>query len=117
MSVVAEISDDRRCVACGYALRGLSSNRCPECGLKFDPSRRPPPVVPWLNREGGTRLIAFWKTVWFVIRHAQRFGEEVWSGSWIDPKQVAAFRTLCVWIAAASMGICLWILAAHGFGG
>ena len=27
-----------RCASCGYSLRGLSTNRCPECGNSFDPS-------------------------------------------------------------------------------
>lgn len=26
------------CRKCGYALHGLSKNRCPECGLPFDPA-------------------------------------------------------------------------------
>jgi hypothetical protein len=26
-----------RCLACGYDLRGLPENRCPECGRAFDP--------------------------------------------------------------------------------
>lgn len=30
-----------RCPQCEYLLRGLSSNRCPECGRTFDPSRLP----------------------------------------------------------------------------
>ena len=31
-----------RCVNCGYSLFGIGSDRCPECGLPFDPypSRR-----------------------------------------------------------------------------
>jgi hypothetical protein len=29
---------DARCLHCGYALRGLSENRCPECGRAFDPA-------------------------------------------------------------------------------
>jgi hypothetical protein len=28
------------CRWCGYALAGLSDNRCPECGRRFDPARR-----------------------------------------------------------------------------
>lgn len=28
-----------RCSRCGYDLTGLSLNRCPECGLEFDPQR------------------------------------------------------------------------------
>lgn len=27
----------RTCLQCGYRLRGLTSDRCPECGLRFDP--------------------------------------------------------------------------------
>src|SRR4051794_35464190 len=26
------------CFGCGYALRGLTSDRCPECGRGFDPA-------------------------------------------------------------------------------
>jgi hypothetical protein len=29
-----------RCRGCGYALRGLNSCRCPECGQTFDPSKK-----------------------------------------------------------------------------
>jgi hypothetical protein len=27
---------DARCLECGYALRGLTGDRCPECGREFD---------------------------------------------------------------------------------
>src|SRR3954469_11977685 len=33
-------TDDKpelRCIGCGYALIGLTQNRCPECGREFDP--------------------------------------------------------------------------------
>src|SRR3954464_15394014 len=47
-----------RCRDCGYALRGLSEHRCPECGRDFDPARlgtmrlprRPRRLVRWLLR-------------------------------------------------------------------
>src|SRR3954471_21470452 len=47
-----------RCRGCGYALRGLSDHRCPECGRPFDPARRgtmrlphhPPRLMRWLVR-------------------------------------------------------------------
>ncbi|MBN2584508.1 MAG: hypothetical protein JXL80_15710 [Planctomycetes bacterium] len=29
---------DARCLKCGYPLRGLPENRCPECGTAFDPA-------------------------------------------------------------------------------
>jgi hypothetical protein len=28
------------CLQCGYDLRGLTENRCPECGTPFDPTER-----------------------------------------------------------------------------
>lgn len=34
---VANTEPNMFCLACRYALRGLSRNRCPECGAAFDP--------------------------------------------------------------------------------
>src|SRR5436305_14684318 len=34
----SSIQDRAACLGCGYALRGLESRRCPECGRAFDPS-------------------------------------------------------------------------------
>lgn len=31
------MENERRCQECEYDLRGLIENRCPECGLQFDP--------------------------------------------------------------------------------
>jgi hypothetical protein len=33
-----QVPDEAMCLGCGYALRGLSSARCPECGRGFDPA-------------------------------------------------------------------------------
>jgi hypothetical protein len=41
------------CKTCGYVLDGLSENRCPECGHKFDPAN--PATI--LTSLGGT----FWR--------------------------------------------------------
>src|SRR5262249_37012585 len=35
--VLTEIPTGARCIECGYALRGLPANRCPECGRVFHP--------------------------------------------------------------------------------
>jgi hypothetical protein len=37
---------DARCLHCGYPLRGLPENRCPECGTPFDPERIANSFVP-----------------------------------------------------------------------
>ena len=36
---VVEICDSR-CTSCGYSLRGLMENRCPECGAPFEMSSK-----------------------------------------------------------------------------
>jgi hypothetical protein len=49
------------CLSCGYALRGLSSSRCPECGRGFDRDNpwtmrlpyRPAAVLRWVGRNPG----------------------------------------------------------------
>lgn len=33
-----EPPEDARCLGCAYALRGLTAQRCPECGREFDPA-------------------------------------------------------------------------------
>src|SRR5579862_2002337 len=39
MSIAPSSADPARgrCRACDYPLHGLTENRCPECGLQFDP--------------------------------------------------------------------------------
>ena len=51
--------DSAQCVGCGYALKGLASRACPECGTAFDPDRSetmylagyPSRVAHWLLRR------------------------------------------------------------------
>ncbi len=59
------IPDEARCLGCGYALRELTSSRCPECGRSFDPAdaatmrlvRAPSRVALWWMRPPGWPLI------------------------------------------------------------
>jgi hypothetical protein len=52
------------CISCGYSLRGLPVNRCPECGQAFDPedprtylrSQRVNFVTKWLARPPGPAM-------------------------------------------------------------
>jgi hypothetical protein len=60
-----DVPEPARCRDCGYALRGLSDGRCPECGRSFDPAdattmdlgRRPGRIGRWLLRPTGWRLV------------------------------------------------------------
>jgi hypothetical protein len=48
---------DARCLHCGYPLRGLPENRCPECGTAFDP------------KEIGSSFVALWPRLlmWYLV--------------------------------------------------
>jgi hypothetical protein len=103
-------------MSCGYDLRGLSENRCPECGQAFDPADPPAADVPWLHRKEIGAWRAFWETVVMVLAHPRRLGAQVHRDVVIDPGETAGFRHLCSGIAAASfalwLGIVLWNVQA-----
>jgi hypothetical protein len=48
-------------VGCGYNLRGLSSERCPECGLAIDTALSG--VIPWERRKGLGYFRSFVRTL------------------------------------------------------
>ena len=103
----------RRCAACDYDLRGLSQNRCPECGLEFDPHFLPPADVPWLRRnddaEGGA-LLAYFRTVALVLFRPRKFGQTVWQDVEVRPGDAVRFRWVTIGIATGSM-LALTLLA------
>ncbi|HEX4056139.1 MAG TPA: hypothetical protein VHX86_17900 [Tepidisphaeraceae bacterium] len=65
-----EASFDRFCVGCGYNLRALTSDRCPECGLRLDEAAYAP--VPWEGRRHIGTYRAFWRTVFLATLHPKR---------------------------------------------
>ena len=46
-----EIAHDLYCQECGYNLRGLISNRCPECGWFLETVRATESQIPWVHRK------------------------------------------------------------------
>lgn len=65
------------CPGRGYDLRGLTSDRCPECGLALAALRAGETSIPWVRRQGVGGFRAFWKTVWWVTRWPQRLPAEM----------------------------------------
>lgn len=57
------IDADLLCGGCGQNLRGVTIDRCPECGRRFDRSRHLSVNIPWERRAGLGRLRAFGRTV------------------------------------------------------
>ena len=102
----------RRCVGCGYDLRGLEQLRCPECGLAFDPNHLPRADIPWLKRgdilidanaTGGNALLAYWRTVWLVLARPRKFGATVWQDVEVDATEAARFRWVTIGLAVGSL--------------
>jgi len=63
------IDSDLLCGGCGQNLRGVTIDRCPECGRRFDRDRHLSVNVPWERRADLGRLRAFGKTVVAVTFH------------------------------------------------
>jgi len=65
------IPESACCWGCGYSLRGLGENRCPECGRGFEPGEprsyrlpgRAPAWVAWMAKAPGRVLISVY-AVW-----------------------------------------------------
>ena len=73
----AGVDEDLYCPECGYNLRGVTSDRCPECGEEFDRATLAVSRIPWVYRKELGWLRAYWGTVWFVALHPRRFCQEV----------------------------------------
>ena len=71
------IAQDLFCQTCGYNLRGLTGNRCPECGGSLDGVRSLVPQIPWVCRKETGWFRAYWRTAWFVMFRQARFCDEM----------------------------------------
>ena len=63
---------DLLCGSCGQNLRGVASDRCPECGQRFDRARILHCVVPWEQRRQIGRFRAYWQTVHLVTFRSKK---------------------------------------------
>jgi len=65
------------CPKCSYNLRGIESERCPECGYSLAFLKIAESQIPWVHREQIGRLRAYWQTVWWATFRRLKFGEEL----------------------------------------
>jgi hypothetical protein len=100
-AAAAENGPERRCAACDYDLRGLAQNRCPECGLEFDPHFLPTADVPWLRRDDRA-LLAYLRTVALVLLRPRKFGQTVWQDVDVRASDAVRFRWVTIGIATGS---------------
>ena len=70
------ISHDLFCTGCGYNLRGITGDRCPECGHDLTALRSPVSQIPWVRRREIGRFRDYWLTAWMDCARNRRFFEE-----------------------------------------
>jgi hypothetical protein len=100
---------DLFCPACGYNVRGTSSERCPECGLVLDRSRLAESMIPWTHRRQIGRVRAYFKTVWMVLRRPTLVGREVAkSQDWVDAVRFRRVTTGIVFVTLAIVAAVIW---------
>ena len=100
--MAAADAPDRLCERCGYDLRDLPQERCPECGLAFDARAAPTPRIPWLRRRRVGAVVAFWQTVLMATFSPRRFAAEFMSATRVATADARSFGRRCVALAAAS---------------
>ncbi|HEX3355571.1 MAG TPA: hypothetical protein VHS31_01220 [Tepidisphaeraceae bacterium] len=78
---MSELSHDNSidliCPECGYDLRGLVNERCPECGTAFDRATAIRSHIPWAQRNDIGSFRAYWRTVWLATIHIRRLSNEI----------------------------------------
>jgi hypothetical protein len=104
MSSPSELTIDseseRFCPDCGYNLRGMTSDRCPECGILI--GNVSAFTIPWAHRAEIGRVRAFGRSVWLATFHPTRLARAVHGP--VDPDSANRFRSIVISIA--------WIMTA-----
>lgn len=65
------------CPDCNYNIRGVESDRCPECGIDITDVKLRKSQIPWVHRGEIGRFRAYWKTVWVVSIPDRAFANEI----------------------------------------
>lgn len=89
------------CPECGYNLRGLSSNRCPECGDAVDELRHGTSRIPWVHRAELGWFRGYWRTVALVMFQGKRFCAEI--ARPVDDRAAQSFRRATIALAYAPL--------------
>jgi hypothetical protein len=97
---------DRFCIGCGYNLRGLSSERCPECGLRIDTAQGS--EIAWEARKEIGGLRAFWRTMMRGTFHVKRLAHAV--AHPVDSGSAMGFRVIVSLLAALPVSVLFWII-------
>lgn len=94
------------CPHCGYDLRTLTGDGCPECGGEIDREALSRSQIPWVHRATQGRLRTFWSTVWHSTFHTRHLAYEMIRP--VDYRDARRFQAaLVIWLMA-------WLIGAIG---
>ena len=97
------------CPECAYELRGITSDRCPECGLVIDRATLSASRLPWEHRFVIGRVRAYWRTNLLVLFHQRQLACEMnWPVSFRDAQRFRHLTVLLAWMPAGG-----WIVAFY----
>jgi hypothetical protein len=109
------IAQDIFCQNCGYNLRTLTSDRCPECGRSLEGLRDTVSHIPWAHRKELGRFQAYWKTVWFVMFQQKKFCEEMARPvSYADSQRFRTMTILFVFVSIVASTVAAYIFYPPG---
>jgi hypothetical protein len=100
---------DRYCIGCGYNLRGLVSDRCPECGLAATAVGGT--QVPWEGRKALGLYRAFVRSCWLATFQIERLRNAMAVA--VDAKSAWKFRLTVSLLGALPPAILFWIVICY----
>jgi hypothetical protein len=102
---LTEATTDIACPQCGYDLRAIDSDRCPECGHAIDRAGLAQSRIPWtFRRPGGIgRWRAYWRTVALATWRGKQLAAEI--DRPVEPRDARRFATVTALIASVPFAL------------
>jgi hypothetical protein len=99
------------CPECGYDLRAITSERCPECGLAIDRAAMGVSRLPWAHRQKIGRVRAYWRTNLMALFRPRKIAEEMARPvSFADAQSFRHVTVLLGWLPMVIWAISLIVM-------
>ena len=98
------------CPGCGYDLRALDGDVCPECGLRVDRATLGASRIPWAHRARVGPASAYVRTVWLATTRAKQWSQEL--SNPVSYHDAQRFRWITVALTALPAAAILFTILA-----